>query len=227
MQLDAEEESSGQPSVWPDTYEIMRCPEKSCNLGPHCWRDPVSKKHYKLRTCHLRSLVEHVEQGHGLQTQEDVPEYIRQQLYAEDQQRIERRQKPTSAANFPPITITNVLPPQPHQAPLGSLIVGAPAVDPASTSVPVNRPDIPGLRDVVVKNYSYWQQSNVDDEALKVEFQKACDMTLADGLDLEQIHEDQDPDYFIKNGIKRGIARRFVGDIEQWAKRHKRGETED
>jgi hypothetical protein len=60
---------------------------------------------------------------------------------------------------------------------------------------------------------------------LKVEFQKACDLTLADGLDLEQIREDQDPDFFIEKGVKRGIARRFVGDIDQWAKRYKRAET--
>ncbi|TVY13538.1 hypothetical protein LARI1_G009267 [Lachnellula arida] len=184
-QLDADKESSDQPSIWPDTYEIMRCPEKSCNLGPHCWRDPASKKHYKMRSCHLRSLIEHVEQGHALQTQEDMPAYIRQQLYAEEQQRIERRQKPASmsAANFPPITITNVLPPQPHQTPLGSSIVEAAAVDPSSTPLPVTSLDVPGFRDVA----------------------KACDITLADGLDLEQIHEDRDPDFFVKNGVKRGI----------------------
>jgi hypothetical protein len=44
-------------------------------------------------------------------------------------------------------------------------------------------------------------------------------------LDLEQIREDQDPDFFIEKGVKRGIARRFVGDIDQWAKRYKRAET--
>jgi len=36
-------------------------------------------------------------------------------------------------------------------------------------------------------------------------------------LDLEQIHEDQDPELLIKKGVKRGIARRFVSDIEGWA----------
>ncbi|KAG4427484.1 hypothetical protein IFR05_017033 [Cadophora sp. M221] len=108
-----------------------------------------------------------------------------------------------------------------------SSTVGAPTVVLDPPSIPVNRLNIPGLRDVAVKNYSDWQQSNVGNEALKVEFQKACDVALADDLDLEQIHGDQDPDFFIKNGVKRGIARRFVGDIEPWAKRHKRGETEE
>ena len=67
-QLGAEEATSGQPSIWSKVYELMRCPVKSCNLGPHYWRDPVGKKYYKLRTHHLRSLIEHVEQGHVLQT---------------------------------------------------------------------------------------------------------------------------------------------------------------
>ncbi|KAJ5475378.1 hypothetical protein N7539_008444 [Penicillium diatomitis] len=74
--------------------------------------------------------------------------------------------------------------------------------------------EIPGLRDLAVAEYSDWQQSQVDDEKLKAEFRKARDATLEDGLDFMQVHEDQDPEFFIKNGVKRGIARRFIGDIE-------------
>jgi len=48
-QLDAEEESSGQPSVWRDVYTLMHCPGLHCHLGPHCWRDPDGKKHYNSR----------------------------------------------------------------------------------------------------------------------------------------------------------------------------------
>jgi hypothetical protein len=55
----------------------------------------------------------------------------------------------------------------------------------------------------------------------KVEFKKACDVVLEDGLGLEQVHEDQDPNFLIKKEVKRVIARRFVGDIEGWAKRYK------
>jgi hypothetical protein len=72
-----------------------------------------------------------------------------------------------------------------------------------------------------VKEYSDWQQSKVHDEKLKVEFRKARDTLLADDLDLEQVHEDQDPDFLIQKGVKRGIARRFVGDIKDWVKRYK------
>jgi hypothetical protein len=41
---------------------------------------------------------------------------------------------------------------------------------------------------------------------LKAEFQKACDVALADGLDLEQIHKDQDPRFFTDKGVKIGVA---------------------
>jgi hypothetical protein len=81
--------------------------------------------------------------------------------------------------------------------------------------------EIPGSRDRAVRVYSEWQQSKVDDDMLKEEFQKACEVALQDGLDLEQVHEDQDHTFFIKDGVKRGVARRFISDIESWAKRYK------
>ena len=102
-----------------------------------------------------------MEQGNELQIHDDVPEDIRQQLYAEEQQWLERRQRTTSTstANFPPINITNVPPAQPYQTPSGASPAATPASDLPSLSTPANRLDIPGLRDVAVKNYSNWQQS--------------------------------------------------------------------
>jgi hypothetical protein len=69
--------------------------------------------------------------------------------------------------------------------------------------------------------YSEWQQSKVDDEDLKTEFQKACDVALKDGLDLEQIFGDRDPGFFIQSGVKRGVARRFIHDIAGWVEQYK------
>jgi hypothetical protein len=114
---------------------------------------------------------------------------------------------------FLPINITNVLP-HSHQSPMASSSEPTPAAE--------VRPfgdtclDIPGLRDHAVKEYSEWQQSNVGDEILRAEFAKACEVALQDGLDLEQVHEDQDPGFLSGRGVKRGIARRFVNDIERW-----------
>jgi hypothetical protein len=45
-QLDAEQDSTGNPSIWQEVYSLMRCPGPPCDLGPHCWRDPFGKKHY-------------------------------------------------------------------------------------------------------------------------------------------------------------------------------------
>lgn len=87
-QLAAEEDSEGHSLVWQDVYALMRCPGLPCDLGPHCWIEPVRKKHYKLRTHHLRSLIEHVEAGEPLRNYDDVPDNIRAQLVAEEQQRL-------------------------------------------------------------------------------------------------------------------------------------------
>ena len=56
---------------------------------------------------------------------------------------------------------------------------------PPLVAPPITPLAIPSLRDVAVKEYSNWQQSKVGDPILKAEFQKACDVALADGLDLE------------------------------------------
>jgi hypothetical protein len=84
-------------------------------------------------------------------------------------------------------------------------------------SADTSRLGITGARDAAVQSYSNWQQSQVDDPVWKDEFQKACGVALDDCLDLEQINEDKDPNYFKERGVKWGIARRFVNDIKYWA----------
>ncbi|EGD96536.1 hypothetical protein TESG_03976, partial [Trichophyton tonsurans CBS 112818] len=92
-QIDAEC-SSGGPSVWRDVYKKMHCPGPPCqNSEGYCWQDPVGKKHYRLRTHHLKSLVKFVEEGNDLETQGDVPDVIQEQLYREEQQWLERQRK--------------------------------------------------------------------------------------------------------------------------------------
>ncbi len=73
-----EQESSGQPSSWRYVYKLMRCSGAPCHLGPHCWVDPDDKKHYKLRTHHMRLLIRHVESGGTLELHEDVPPSFRE-----------------------------------------------------------------------------------------------------------------------------------------------------
>lgn len=62
-----------------------------------------------------------------------------------------------------------------------------------------------------------WQRSNVVDEAQRVEYQKPCDATLKETLDLGQVYEDQDAGFYVRRGVERGVARRFISDIQRWA----------
>ena len=91
-QLDAEENASGQESVWRSVYNLMRCPSSLCHLGPHCWQDPYGKKHYGLRSHHLKRLIAFVEKGATLQSHEDVPDNFREELYMEERHRLESQQ---------------------------------------------------------------------------------------------------------------------------------------
>jgi hypothetical protein len=147
-----------------------------------------------------------VAQGGRLQSHDDVPENVRQQLYAEEQQRLERHHRASHSAKtgHAPIHITNVLP-------------GPSLSSSGSAEVQVKpRLDVPGFLDAAVEEYSDWQQSRVRTEDQKSDIRSMCDMALEYRLDLEQLYNDQDPDFFISRGIKLGVARRFIRDIEYW-----------
>ena len=103
---DVEQEDGSQPPVWKGVYALMQCPGSPCSLGPYCWRDPYGKKHYKLRTHHLKLLIQFVEQGGTLQSHDDVPDHVREQLFAEEQERLERRpnSQPAVPRRFRPST---------------------------------------------------------------------------------------------------------------------------
>ena len=217
-QIDAER-VSGHPSVWRDVYRVMRCPGAPCHLGPYCWQDPQGRKHYRLRTSHLTSLVKYVEQGGILETHDDVPGMVRDQLYAEEQQRFDRQRKSTKdsavGSTCPPINI-NVLPTSSSQPSVMTTSASTLNTLAHSNPRPFDYLTIRGLRDVAVRKYSEWQELNVGDEALKADFRKARDVAFANGLDLEQIFNDQDPKFFTNSGVKVGIARSFVSDINEW-----------
>ncbi|PGG97887.1 hypothetical protein AJ79_09059 [Helicocarpus griseus UAMH5409] len=220
-QLDAEH-SSGGPSVWRDVYKKMRCSGPPCqNSEGYCWQDPVGKKHYRLRTNHLKSLIRFVEGGNDLETHGDVPDTIQEQLYREEQQWLERQRRTRQSkveSTWPPINI-NFLPTQAPQLSTVTAPAGPPSLLSDSNPGPVDPigvPDIP--LDIAVREYSSWQQSRVECTTLKDNIDKARDVALMNGLDLEQIYKDQDPDFFIQQGVKVGVARRFVCDISTWIK---------
>ncbi|CAG8162240.1 unnamed protein product [Penicillium nalgiovense] len=214
-QLDAEESTSGGRPIWRSVYSLMRCDSSTCQHGPHCWVDPMGKKHYPLKSHHIKRLITHVERGGVLEGHKDVPEVVRDELYREEQDRLGRDKHKGShitgaGSAYPPINI-NVSSSQ--SAPHGLDVSAPKAVDNSQTLSPL---EIPGLRDVAVKEYGEWQVSNVENDSLKSAFREVCDVMLENGLDLDQVYRDQDPHFFIEKGIKIGIARRFVEDIGKW-----------
>jgi len=196
LQLDAEEEATGQPSISSKVYSMMRCPGPPCNLGPHCWVDPISKKHHKLKWHHFKDIIKLVEQGHHLEGQNDMPEKVRLDLYAEEQQRLEKQQKPpgTSAAN-PPIHIINTLPTSSCQT-----CHPGPSLAPTASSIPSI--DIPGFRDEAVEQYCAWHQSKYKDLAKKAQYEIARDVMIEEDMDLELLYQDPDPNFLIQKVLK-------------------------
>ena len=219
-QIDAEQ-VSGQYSVWRDVYRVVRCPGPPCrHEGQYCWQDPEGKRHHRLKTHHLKALVKYVEQGGVLETHADVPDSVREQLYAEENQLLDKKKKAaensTTGSVCPPINI-NVLPAGSSQQSIQPPATDAMATGPGCTESII----IDGLLDVAVDKYTEWQQSRVSNEAFRENINKARDVTLENCLDLMQIYEDQDPSFFVTHGVKVGAARRFVRDIGLWVKRCK------
>jgi hypothetical protein len=170
-----------------------------------------------------------VEQGNELRTHADVPQHIRDQLYAEDQQRLRAHQRANSApaASFPPINITNVLPGHPHLTPDGSSPSLSAVPDMSQAPLTITRLDIPGNRDEVVEEYCAWQEDQVKRDDQKEDYRKACHYLIENNIDLEEAYQDHNVacDLQEKAKVKRGAAWRVVGDVGHWAKRYKQDRT--
>jgi hypothetical protein len=212
VEIDAEQEATGQPPAWKGVYEMMRCPGPPCPRGPYCWQDPNGKKHHPLKTRELQALVLHVQQGNALETYDDVPDDIRQRLYAAERQQYERHHKTADKSNskLPSIVIKNVLPGSHSDAPTQT-----------AWSSSTRRLVIPGYCDTAVEEYSEWQMSRVKRDDLREGVWRIRDIALKEGLDLVQIHQDQDPHSFIKDSVQAGVAKRFVREIPDWAEQYK------
>ncbi|KAF4880973.1 hypothetical protein CGCFRS4_v016021 [Colletotrichum fructicola] len=214
LQINAEESSTSLAPVWPSVYNLMRCTGPPCRAGPYCWRDRATQKHYQLKTHHLRSLVKYAKREGMLKTHDDMPDFLRDQLYAEEESYRRRRRRLDSTGSQHHVDVDN---------PVGLAVLEPAALPPATT--PAVNPlgyhrdilDIPGLRDDAMELYTEWQCSKIRDEGLKLDFRRACDVALEDGLDLELIHQGEDAAFFVERGVRRGIALRFIQDIKKWA----------
>ncbi|ENH71184.1 hypothetical protein FOC1_g10001427 [Fusarium oxysporum f. sp. cubense race 1] len=190
IDISEEETASAEPAVWRKVYDFFRCTGSPCGLGPHCWVDTIGKKHYKLKTHHLRALIEYVRLGNTVESHDDVLPDICDLLYAEEEQSIQRKRKQRpSSTDARPVNITNVMPIRAgHSSDDNG--VGTPPESVEGSLYALKYLGIPGMRDVNVNNYCIWHCSKNANNVWKMEYKKVCDLTLAEGLDLEQIYLD-------------------------------------
>jgi hypothetical protein len=113
----------------------------------------------------VESLVEYIEEGYTLESHDDVPEHIRQELYTTANHSLEARKKSASisASITPPVTI-NILPAFTCRNCSAESI---PTADLMSRQCPIRAPvvpiDIPGYLAEQVLEYCAWQQSLVQE----------------------------------------------------------------
>ncbi|KAL4777906.1 hypothetical protein BJX76DRAFT_363258 [Aspergillus varians] len=86
----------------------------------------------------------------------------------------------------------------------------------SSSTSQYKRLNVPGARDAAVSEHSEWHASKWNDEELKNDYWKACRVALKNGLDLEQMVNRSDPQFFIQREVRIGTAYRFVDDIIEW-----------
>ena len=193
----------------------MRCTGPPCQ-GTYCWRDPDNRRHYKLDTSVLTKLVDFAEEGHTLRTHGDIPPWIRELIYAKDQQDSERRKRKRQASiseSLPPIHIMNVLPAGYNQNSAGCSAVSTPGTQAASAQL-----DIPQPTDQSLRRYCEWLCTRVTDPVWKSGYRDACRIALEEGLDLERLFSAQDMEAksLVDKGVKRGIAIQFVSKVKAW-----------
>jgi hypothetical protein len=155
----------------------------------------------------LTKLVDYAEEGNTLRTHTDVPPWIRELIYAKDQQDSERRKRKRQASfseSWPPIHL-NVLPARCNQ-------------DSGGCSTATTQLDIPQPIDDSLHHYCDWLCARVTDLAWKSGYQDACRIALEEGLDLERLFSAQDIEakWLVGKGVKRGIAIQFVSKIKAW-----------
>ncbi|KAL7940199.1 hypothetical protein V8C42DRAFT_276129 [Trichoderma barbatum] len=118
---------------------------------------------------------------------------------------------------MPQIHIHNIIPGYPNAASNESSGVSNPDI-PVSAADLRGKADIciPGPRDDAIKRYCQWHCAQVNNKVWKTAFVKAGSLTLEQGLDLKHVYADQDVDFYVKEGVLRGIARSFVEDVKKW-----------
>ncbi|KKO97353.1 hypothetical protein THAR02_10545 [Trichoderma harzianum] len=215
VRRDAERAVLGRTAAWEHVFAVFSCRGAPCDRGPYCWQDTVTKKHFKLMGHQLRSLVKRVQSGEDINNHEDMPIEIREELFAEEQQQSSRKRKRANsgscATGLPAIHIHNTVPGQADITSAKPRVRSTPEVASLRCTL-----ESLGMRDDVAEEYFAWHGSQVRRQVLKDEYERACELVLSKGYDLDLINDDQENVYqfLIDRGIMEGPARRVVRDVE-------------
>jgi len=223
-ELDAEledEEASGELAIGLGVYHLFRCLLNSCNAPNYCWPDPDAGVHRKLNTPLLRKLIRYAEEGNPLNTPNDVPQGLRDEIRLQDQQRHDRKRKAraVSPQGYPPVNITNYMPG--HSEPTSQQPPPAKSEPAHATPKTVSALEIPGFRDDAVQDYVRYLQGTVRSKRHKAEYEKAGNIVLEDLIDLDQVYRDYKPEFFIAREVKEAPAKQFIRDIPAFIEHQK------
>ncbi|VTO87430.1 unnamed protein product [Fusarium graminearum] len=219
--LAEQEDTSGSRPVCNDVYEVFHCTGVPCvNAGFYCWRDPVSKKHFKLDSSLLNKLVDYAEEGRLMRNHDHVPETIRERIFRQDQENLERKQlKRKRGDSLPPINISVSClgshgeaqqdpPTGTHVTAAGSRVgFSRRAVD-IVIPLPIDRAGIA---------YCEWLCGRVESDYWEAGFRQAHRITMEACFDLKYVYQVQDIAFFTDKGVALGIALSYIGDIPVWA----------
>jgi hypothetical protein len=169
-----------------------------------------------------------MQESYTLETPNNIPANIRKKLYVEEQKSLERHQKAsgTSTSSLPPINITNVLPALSDQQSRPVSSATTPTPEMPSKSTLSNHLNIPGFRDNTVEKYYNWQKSQNKRPELKLEYQKACNVIIKKGSDLELIRRNPNPKFLTNTDILEGVTEYVIGNIDYWFENIKRPRIE-
>ncbi|KAL0930260.1 uncharacterized protein CTRU02_214335 [Colletotrichum truncatum] len=222
--LDARTEGLGRGACIKKAYALMRCPDRSCTKGDHCWQ--YEGKHYRLLPHHIRMLADHLQAGRVLNGHDDVPDEFRRLVMADareqeerEQKELEKLRKPKRRRRYSDDSSSSLAAVRCHRC---ALLPGDPGIGTSAPSTPqmvFSSSSLPGcglFREDAVRAYTVWQQSQVSTEEQKEHYDAVQELTLAHCYDLDMLAANQKRmfGFYTKHGVPAGIAWRYVRDVE-------------
>lgn len=137
---------------------------------------------------HLKDLIKFVKDGNRLECQADVLEGVQRELKATDRLKVEQKQTKATATplGMTPITINTHCPEYSRrESPLASQIDLAGSVKRSPTLLIGTCLGIPSPLDATINEYSEWLKLFVQDASFHDQVDKAREVVLTNGLDLD------------------------------------------